>query len=102
MNDKYIYVMISRTTTGFGRVIRYIGRMQYNHTALSLDEDLKELYAFSRPQHHAIFMGRLVRETLDRYTMKKDRTIPVTIFRLKVTHEQYDQLRQMIYQSQRK
>lgn len=96
MSHKYIYVMISRTQTGFGRIIRQIGRIQYNHSAISLDEAFKELYAFSRPQHHAIFAGRLVRETLDRYTLNKDRTIPVTVFRLKVTCEQYNKLREMI------
>lgn len=96
MSVRYIYIMISRTRTGFGRLLRYVGRMQYNHSSISLDEDFKELYAFSRPKHHALFTGRLVRETLDRYTLKKGHMIPVTVFQLQITQEQHDKIRCMI------
>ena len=97
-NNQYVYIVISRTQTYFARCIRWIGGLEYNHSAIGLDEELKELYAFSRPQHRSVVLGRLVRETLDRYTLRKERSIPVVVFKLPVPQREYDELRQMIYQ----
>ncbi len=96
MDNKHIYIMISKTQTYFAHCIRYFGGIQYNHSSIGLDAELKELYAFSRPQHRAIFLGRLVRETLDRYTLKKERPIPVVVFKLPIKPEEYTELREMI------
>lgn len=96
MENQYIYIMISRTQTKFAQWIRYLGRIKYNHSAIGLDKELKELYAFSRPQHHAIFLGHLVRETLDRYTLRRDCSIPVVVFRLPVSKELYNEIHDYI------
>lgn len=96
MNQRYIYIVITRTQTKFAKSIRILGRMKYNHASIGLDADLKELYAFSRPSHGAIFQGRLVRETLNRYTLKKDCVVPVAVFQLPVTDEQYHHIHQYV------
>lgn len=96
MAHKNIYIVISRTPTKFGRCIRWFGRIQYNHAAIGLDEELRELYAFARPQHHAIFLGHLVRETLERYTLRRNHSVPVVVFRLSVSQEEYNGIRNMI------
>lgn len=94
----YIYIVISRTQTKFARLLRCIGRMKYNHSAISLDKELSEMHAFSRPQHRSLFLGRLVRETLDRYTLNKNREIPVVVFQLPVSLDQYAQIRNLFQQ----
>ena len=98
MDKRYIYIVISRTQTKFAQCIRCVGRIKYNHSAIGLDKELKELYAFSRPQHRAIFLGKLVRERLNRYTMNKDCIVPVVVFRLPVSEELYQEIRQYIQQ----
>ena len=90
--NKAIYVVISRTQTGFAKWIRRIGRLEYNHSAIGLDAELRELYAFSRPQHHAIFQARLVRETLNRYTWDGKIGTPVVVFKLPVSKNDYESL----------
>lgn len=95
-NKQSIYIVISKTQTKFARCIRRIGHLEYNHSALGLDADLNEFYAFSRPQHRAIFLGRLVRETLDRYTLNKKRPVPVVVFRLPISFEQHEYLHKTI------
>ncbi len=97
MNEKNIYLVISRTQTKFARCIRYFGDVKYNHSAIGLDKELKELYAFSRPQHRAIFLGHLVRETLDRYTLKKECSVPVIIFKIPVTETQHQNISDYIH-----
>lgn len=96
MDEKYIYLVISRTQTKFAKCIRCLGGVQYNHSAIGLDAELNELYAFSRPRYRAVFLGRLVRETLNRYTMDKDREVPVVVFKLPVSSKMYYDIRKYI------
>lgn len=85
-----IYVVFSQTHTRYGRVIRRIAKQKYNHASVSLDSSLEQLYAFGRPQHGAVLLGCLVRESLERYTLRKiDRAVPVAICRIPVREEEY-------------
>lgn len=86
---KYIYVLISQTHTGFASTVRRFGKVKYNHAAIALDKDMTELYAFARPKHSAVLLGRLVRESTFRYTLGKYPCVNVMIFRIPVTDEQY-------------
>lgn len=45
---RYLYVMVSRTDTGFARLIRRFTGCYYNHAAISFDCDLRQLYSFAR------------------------------------------------------
>ena len=87
---KAIYIMISSTGTRFAKTIRKIGKQQFNHSSISLDADLRRTYGYARPQHNAVLMGRLVRETLERYTLGKDEPVEIAVFKIPVTPEEYD------------
>ena len=80
---KYIYILISQTHTGFADKVRKWGKVTYNHAAIALDEKMTELYAFARPKHSAVMLGRLVR-------------VNSMIFRIPVTVEQYEWIRDTI------
>ena len=45
---KYLYLMISRTDTNIGRIIRVFSRYPYNHVSLSIDPNLREWVSFGR------------------------------------------------------
>lgn len=92
VSDRFVYIMISKTQTKFAKCIRKIGRQQYNHASVSLDANLGAVYAFSRPQHNAVFLGRLVRESLERYTLGRNAEVPVVVFRIPVTEKEYLQI----------
>ena len=87
--SKAIYLMISQTGTKFAKSIRKIGKQQYNHSSIALDADLRRTYGFARPQHNAVLMGRLVRESLERYTLGKDEPVEIAVFKIPVTEEEY-------------
>ncbi len=93
---KYIYVMISRTPTKFGSVIRKLGKIKYNHASVALDAELNEMYAFARLQHNTLLLAWLMPETIERFTLRKYKSIDVTIFGIPVTEEQYDKVRNTI------
>ena len=87
--QQYIYIIISRTPTKFGHIIRKLGKQQYNHASIALDEDLSHIYAFARKKHNEPLVGGLQRESLDRFTLRSDINIPVVVFKIPVTNEQY-------------
>ena len=94
---KNIYILISQTHTGFAGTVRRLGKVKYNHAAVALDENMKELYAFARPKHSAVLLGRLVQESQFRYTLGKFPVVNVMIFCIPVTDEQYAWVRDTIY-----
>lgn len=81
--------MISQTNTRFAGLVRKFGRTRYNHAAVALDVELEELYAFARPMHRGVLLARLVKENIYRYTLGKEQTVDVVIFKVDVTESQY-------------
>jgi len=95
ITEQNIYVILSRTETGFARTLRSIGHLEYNHAAISLDKDLKELYSFARSEQYGWLTARLVRETTDRYLVNAE-DIAIKVYQIPVTQEQYQWVRKTI------
>ena len=94
--QQHIYIMISRTPTMFGSVIRKFAKQQYNHASVAIDESLEHTYAFARFKHSTPLLGGLVRENLDRFTLRRDGEVPVIVYKIPVTDEQYDFIKSRI------
>lgn len=95
-----VYFMISATHTRFARLIRRFGGTRYNHASIALDPELKELYAFARPNKNAVFLAHLIHEQLFYYSRGKYPCINVVIFKIDVSQEQYDEIRNIIHEVQ--
>lgn len=93
----YIYIVLSRTETGFARTLRTIGHLNYNHSAIALDKDLRELYSFARSEQYGYLTARLVHETTDRYLVNA-KDIPIKVYRIPVSKEQHDWVRNTIHE----
>ena len=57
---------------------------------MALDKDLTQLYAFARPEQHGLLLGKMVRETKDRYTNGDTMHIPACVLEIPVTDEEYE------------
>lgn len=88
---KYLYLMLSRTDTGIGRIIRAVSHYPYNHVALSLDPTLRSWVSFARYARDIPFYGGFVKEPVERY-LAAGFNIQVRIFRLEITGERAAQL----------
>lgn len=95
--QKSIYIMISQTHTNFAKVVRRFGNTRYNHAAISFDAEMKEIYAFARPQHNAVLNAHLVNENLYRYTLGKAECVNVVIFKIDISKEEYDRIKALVY-----
>ena len=88
MNDqKYLYVLFSSTPYRMGRMIRFVTGEPYNHVAIALEEDLRELYAFARRYYRTPLYGGFVTEHPYRYH-HNGATADVRICRIPVTDAQ--------------
>ena len=50
--QKYIYVLLTRTPTKFGALIRKVAKQHYNHASIALDSKFNHIYAFARKKHN--------------------------------------------------
>ena len=69
---KYIYIVFSATPYKMGSFIRHMLNNRYNHVALSFEEDLSEMYSFSRRHANTPFFGGIVHESFGRYEWNGD------------------------------
>lgn len=93
---KNLYIILTKTNTKFAKLIRLCAKQNYSHVSISLDDTLKDIYAFGRPQHNSIFLGGLVKESLDRYTLRKDYPIPIKILKIQISNCEYEWIKEQI------
>lgn len=94
--QRYIYVLLSRTHTVPARLIRLFTREPYSHTSIALDKDLKELYSFARKRPHNPFDCGFIHEDIETGIFGMDPNIACSVYAVPVTEEQYELIRKEI------
>lgn len=89
--ENQLYIMLSRTDTGMGRLIRFFTRYDYNHVSLSLDPQLRSWVSFARYAVDVPLAGGFVREPAERFHLR-GQAVPVRVFRVDLPGERYDKL----------
>jgi hypothetical protein len=95
--EKYIYVVISRTPTSTGKIIRKFLKGKYNHASISLDKGLSQIYSFCRLSVSNPLVGGIIRESAFTLTMGTEKDVPIKIYRIPVTLEKYELISKFIY-----
>ncbi|HEY5588030.1 MAG TPA: hypothetical protein VIK86_03635, partial [Candidatus Paceibacterota bacterium] len=88
--EKYVYVIISRTPTSMGKIIRKFLKGKYNHASISLDENLSQMYSFCRLSVSNPLVGGIVRESVFTLTTGLEEDVPINVYRIPVTQEKYE------------
>lgn len=94
--QKYVYVVLSRTLTIPGKVIRKITGNSYSHASISLDEHLNEMYSFARFHYQSPLVGGFVHENMQSLSLGKEEEVAVKVFRIPVTKKQYRKIKKYI------
>lgn len=90
----YLYLMVSRTDTQIGRIIRIFSHYPYNHVSLSIDPNLRYWASFGRFRWDTPLYAGFIQETAERYLSSGGDT-PVRLFRLEISPHKYLSLRQL-------
>lgn len=93
---KEIYIVLTHTGTVLSRIIKSYTRDEFSHVSISLDKELKEMYSFGRLNPYNPFWGGFVQEGINFGTFKRFRKTVCKIYSLKITEEQYNNVRGMI------
>ena len=88
---QYLYIMLSRTDTGMGRLIRFFTREEYNHVSLSLDDTLQHFVSFARYRQDVPLAGGFTAETAARL-MSCGNAMPAKIFKIEISPEDAQKL----------
>ena len=95
--EKYVYVVISRTPTSTGKLVRKFLKEKYNHASISLDKNLSEMYSFCRLSISNPLVGGIVRESVFTLTIGLEEDVPINVYRIPVTTEKYELISKFIY-----
>ena len=91
MEKRYLYLMLSKTDTGVGRIIRTVSRFALNHVSMTLDPSFRNWVSFAHYAQDTTLYGGFVREPAERF-LAKGYDVRVRIFRLEITEEKHRQL----------
>lgn len=95
MSKKYhLYLMVSRTDTNIGKIIRVFSHYPYNHVSLSIDPNLREWVSFGRFRKDTPLYAGFIRETAERYLSQSGDT-PIRLFRIEISEGKYLQLQKL-------
>lgn len=86
---KYIYILLTNTSTLFSRTIKRYTKDSYNHASLALDEDLNELYSFGRKFVRNPLIGGFIKEDIKKGVYKLYPETTCVLYKLPVDKETY-------------
>ena len=76
-----VYVIVSATELKTGKIIRFFTRYKYNHVSITLYEDLRYMYSFSRYYKKPSLYAGFVKELMLRYKDSKIKVYKIPIDR---------------------
>ena len=92
LNNKHIYIVLSRTGTTFSNVIALFTQKEYSHVSISLDPSFTKMFSFGRKIPSKVLPAGLVEENLYDGVFTLYPKSKCLIYKVNVTKEQYEYL----------
>lgn len=89
---KSVYLLLSRSSTCFSRLVHLVTRDEFTHISLSLDRELAQVYSFARRTPYFYFPAGLVEERLDRGIYLKNSDAPCALYELPLPEEVFSRV----------
>ena len=91
-DDKKIYIVVSQTGTIISKLLKIITRKEYNHSSISLKEDLSIMYSFGRLNPYNPFLGGFVIEAPNYGTFKRFNKTQAIVLCLDIDSETHNNI----------
>lgn len=92
MDERSIYILLTRSGTCFSRLIHFATRDSYTHASIGLDGPGGPFYSFARKYRYLALPAGLVEKQVTVYR----RAVPCCLYELKVSEETYFRLRRQL------
>lgn len=93
MNDKEIFLVLTRTGTWLSKTIGYFTQDEYTHLSISFDDSLKYMYSFGRTNPSNPFSGGFVVENINTGVFKMFPNSKCLIYKIPVNTQQLNKLK---------
>lgn len=84
-----IYIVLSQTGSIVSRILKIVTGAKYNHSSISLSEDLDTMYSFGRIQTYNPVWGGFVQESVRYGSFKRFSNAEVVVIEIPVEKEVY-------------
>lgn len=95
-NKHHIYLLLTNTGTLFTKTIKRFTHAPYNHSSISFDIHLNEVYSFGRKKAYNPLLAGFVREDIYNGTFSYFPKTTCSVYELEVTKEQLHNIRMHI------
>lgn len=92
MEDRYIYILLTRTNTLFSRLIHYVTGDEYTHAAIGVEGPGGSFYGFGRKYPRFPFPGGFRKECPWRFSHAE----PCRIYRVRVSDAGYRRISKLL------
>ena len=96
--DYKLYIVISQTGTMFSKIVRLFTKDPYNHSSISLNEDLTDMYSFGRKYARFPFPGGFIQECIGKKVFATHPKTTMIVYELTVTKAQYYKVKKIVRQ----
>lgn len=96
MENKRIYIVLTRTNTILSRLIGIIKSDEYTHASISLNKNLEVMYSFGRKNKYNPFIGRFVKENLNEGVFGMQKDLKGLVLELEISFLQYNKINDLI------
>ena len=96
-NEKQLYIIVSQTGTILSRILKLITKAKYNHSSISLDPNLEQMYSFGRKYPHNPFWGGFVKESPRSGTFKRFKNTQAIIMSVNIDADAYEDIEKYIH-----
>ena len=96
-NEKQLYIIVSQTGTILSRILKFITKAKYNHSSISLDPNLEQMYSFGRKYPHNPFWGGFVKESPRSGTFKRFKNTQAIIMSVDIDADAYEDIEKYIH-----
>lgn len=95
MNNKSIYIVLTRTHTCIAKTIRVLSHEKYSHASIAFDDKCKTMYSFGRKYYYLPFYGVFKKEDLKDTIFNNDNCL-IAIYEVRVNEKQYNEIKKKI------
>ena len=92
-----LYIVITQTGTWFSKVVQMFTKDPYNHSSLSLNEDLTDMYSFGRKYARFPLPGGFIQECIGKKVFATHPNTTMIVYELDVTKAQYDEAKRLVH-----
>ena len=96
LKEKSLFIVLSQSGTWISKLLKRITKTDYNHSSISFEENLTEMYSFGRRFKYYPFIGGFVKETPTTGVFGRFADTKVLVLKIDVSESQYGALKQRV------